>query len=402
MIFKSTLIIFATNTIAHFLNYLYHFIAGRFLSPDQFGLLESFVALNYLLAVVISAFSLSIIHQLSLAKKSHQPTLINQLQTFSLKLTLVVWSITLLFFPLLKRLLHFNNPYLLFLFSLQILFSFTPTLYLSFLQAKLKFTKYSLVNLLSPLVKTLSSLILFFLGFKVSGALTGLFLASLIPAIFSYQLVKPHLPKHQQKPPLPLPPSFFKFGLTAFIVNLSLTSLYTSDVLLVRFFISHQSGLYAAASVLSKIIFFVSASVLTVTFPVFTLQTNNLNKLKTSFKNAFFLISIIAFLGVIVYQTYPHLVIKLFSSSEYTLATTLLPGFSLFIFFFTLFNLSTQLLLILNKRLAILTTLIPAIFQVILIFLFHQNLFQVITNSIITTLFGLTLSLIFILKLLYI
>jgi O-antigen/teichoic acid export membrane protein len=409
MIFKSALIIFLSNALAHLINYSYHFIAGHFLTPDQFGLLESFVSLNYFIAVLISSFSLSIIHQLNLTKTSQKPALIQTLQSFSLKLTLIIWLFVLLTFPLLKRLLHFNNPYLLIVFSVQILFSFLPTLYLSLLQAKLKFKEFSLINIIAPLTKALLALTFFLLGLKLLGALTAMSLAGLIPALFSFYLVKKHLPNRSltsfwstSRPPARLPRSFIRFGLLAFITNLSLTSLYNSDVLLVRFFISHQSGLYSAASVLTKIIFFASASVLTVAFPVFSLQLKNLQKLKNSFHKSLFLISTIAFLGVIVYQLYPHLIIKLFSNNDYLQAANLLPGFSLFIFFFTILNLLTQLLLVLNQRLAMITAFSTALLQLTLIFISHQNLFQIISASIIATITGLILTSTVIIKKLYV
>jgi len=400
MIFKSTLIIFFANAAAHLINYLYHFIAGRYLSPDQFGLLESFVSLNYFIAVLISSFSLAIIHQLHKTKKARQPALIQTLQAFSLKLTLIIWLLVLATFPLLQRLLHFDNPFLLIIFSIQILFSFLPTLYLSLLQAKLKFKDFSTINIVAPLTKTLLALIFFLLGLKLTGALTAMVAAGLVPAILSFRLVKKHFKfngseLHRSSEPSmsgKLPKSFFKFGLAALITNLSLTSLYNSDILLVRFFVAHESGIYAAASVLSKIIFFVSAAVLTVSFPVFTKHSKNLRKLKANFSQSLFLIITIAFLGVTFYQTYPNLIIKLFSNPAYSAAANLLPGFSLFIFFFTILNLTLQLLLTINKRLAVITSLSTALVQLILIFIYHQNLIQIIQNSIIATLAGLLAS----------
>ena len=409
MIFKSTLIVFLANAAAHLINYLYHFIALKFLTPDQFGLLESFVSLNYFIAVLISSFSLSIIHQFSHTKASKQPALISTLQSFSLKLTVAIWLLILATFPLLRRILHFQNPYLLLIFSIQILFSFVPTLYLSLLQAKLKFKEFSFINLVAPFTKTALALALFLLGFKLFGALAAMSLAGLVPAILSFRLVKKHFKQSlvgseltsKVSEPTALPRSFYKFGLAAFIVNLSLTSLYNSDILLVRFLVSHESGLYAAASVLSKIIFFVSAAVLTVSFPVFTKQTKNLTKLKASFTQSLFLITTIAFLGVTFFQSFPEFIIKLLSSPAYSPAATLLPGFSLFIFFFTILNLLIQLLLTLHKRSAVIIASLTALTQITLIFLFHQNLMQVISNSIIASIAGLVMASSVTIKLLY-
>jgi O-antigen/teichoic acid export membrane protein len=402
MILKSTLIVFFANALAHLINYAYHFIAGHFLTPDQFGLLESFVSLNYFLAVIISSFSLAIIHQLNQTPKTQRPNLIHSLQSFSLKLTFIIWLLALLSFPLLKRLLHFNNPYLLLIFSIQILFSFLPTLYLSLIQAKLKFKQLSIINLLAPLTKTVIALILFLLSFQVFGALIAMSLAGLVPAVLSFWFVKIYYTLKSKSKASPLPISFYKFGLLAFITSLSLTSLYNSDVLLVRFFISHQSGLYAAASILTKIIFFVSSAVLTVTFPIFTSQTKDIKKLKTSFQNSLLLITSIALLGTSFYQLYPQLIIKLFSNPAYSNAVNFLPGLSLFIFFFTILNLLSQLLLTISQTKATMVTAFTAVTQLTLIFFFHQSISQVILSSLTATLAGLTLASAVIIKTLYV
>lgn len=357
MILKSSLIVFSANFFAHFLNYAYHLIAGRFLAPSDLGLLESFVALNYFLAVLISTFSLSIIHLVNQTPQVKQPAIISQLQRLSFKLTLTFWLIFLSLYPALKHLLHLKNPYIFIIFSLQILFSFVPTLYVSLLQAKLKFTSFSLINLLSPVIKILSALFFFIMGLKVFGAILSLTVTSLASAILSF--------------------------------------------LLVRFYLPDQAGFYAAASLLSKIIFFVSAVVLTVSFPIFTLHAKNLPQLKRRFSQSLFLITAIAFLGTTIYQLYPDLIIKLFPNPAYSQAAAFLPAFSLFIFFFTLLNLFSQLLLTLDKRYAAVSSLSSALLQLTLIFLFHANIFQIIQNSIIAALAGLIVASGVTIKLLY-
>ena len=400
MILKSSLIIFSANFFAHFLNYAYHLIAGRFLIPSDLGLLESFVALNYFLAVLISTFSLSIIHLINQTPPAKQPAVISQLQRLSFKLTLTFWLIFLSLYPILKPLLHLKNPYIFIIFSLQILFSFVPTLYSGLLQAKLKFASFSLVNLLSPIIKILSALFFFIMGLKVFGAIASLAITSLATAIIAFLLVKKHLNLKTSKP-IKLPRSFWQFSSAALITNLSLTSLYNSDILLVRFYLPDQAGFYAAAALLVKIIFFVSAAILTVAFPVFTLHANNLTQLKRSFSQSLFLITAIAFLGTTVYQLYPNLIIKLFPNPAYSQAAAFLPSFSLFIFFFTLLNLFSQLLLTLDKRYAAVSSLSSALLQLILIILFHQNLMQIIQNSIVAALAGLIVASGVTIKLLY-
>ncbi|MEK7513400.1 MAG: oligosaccharide flippase family protein, partial [Patescibacteria group bacterium] len=192
MILINSLLMLAATIFGHFFNYLFHFVTGRFLPPDQYGLLESFLALNYFLAVIISSFSLSVI-------KTVNRLDFKQLQRLSFKLTLITWLAFLLLYPLLSYLLKFNQPYLFLIFSLQILFAFTPTLYVAIIQAKLRFKQLALLNFLSPFIKTLTAFILLFLGLKISGAIAGLVVSGLLTAGLSYWLVRPYLTITAQK-----------------------------------------------------------------------------------------------------------------------------------------------------------------------------------------------------------
>src|SRR5690606_15762570 len=60
-----------------------------------------------------------------------------------------------------------------------------------------------------------------------------------------------------------------KFALPTFITILGLTSLFTSDVILVRhFFLGEESGFYSALSVLGKVIHFATIPLIYVLFPM--------------------------------------------------------------------------------------------------------------------------------------
>ncbi len=95
-------------------------------------------------------------------------------------------------------------------------------------------------------------------------------------------------------------------------------------------------------------------------FPIFTVHAKNLPELKRSFSQSLFLITAIAFLGTVIYQLFPN--------PAYSPAAAWLPGLALFIlalfiFFFTLFNLFSQLLLTINKRYAAACSLSTALLQ---------------------------------------
>lgn len=391
MILNNSLLVLAATIFGHFFNYLFHFVTGRFLPPGQYGLLEGFLALNYLLAVIISTFSLSIIQAV-------KTTPLKQLQRLSFKLTLFSWLILLLLYPLLSALLQLNQPQLFLVFSLQILFAFIPTLYVAILQAKLKFKQFALLNFLSPLLKTLTAFLLLLLGFKISGAIASLAISSLLAALLSYWLVRPFLKKIPIKTPASLT-VFWSFSRLSFVTLLGLTSLYVSDILLVRFFFpADLSGIYAAVSVVGKIVFFISAAVLTVSFPVFVKQKTEAINLKNSFLQSAGLISLISLTGLIGYQLFPKAIISLLYGPAYQSAIPFLFPFAVFMVIFSFFNLNLQFLLALNQKAAGWLAGLTAVCQLGLIMIHHQNLVAIIQNSILAVTAGLLISAIFVIK----
>ena len=391
MIFTNSLLVLAATIFGHFFNYLFHFVTGRFLLPDQYGLLEGFIALNYLLAVIISSFSLSIINAVNRID-------FHQLQRLSFKLTLIAWLIFLLFYPLFSSLLQLDKPYLFLIFSLQILFAFVPTLYVAILQAKLKFKQFAILNFFSPFIKTLTAFFLLLLGLKISGAIASLVISSFLAACLSYWLVRPFLKKIPAKTPANLT-AFWSFSRLSFITLLGLTSLYVSDILLVRFFFpADLSGTYAAVSVIGKIVFFISATVLTVSFPVFVKQKTEAVKLKNSFFQTAGLIGLISLAGLIGYQLFPQPIISLLYGSAYYSAAPFLFPFAVFMVIFSFFNLNLQFLLALSQKAAGWLAGLTALCQLGLIVARHQNLLAIIQNSILAVSIGLLISIIFSIK----
>jgi len=401
MVFKASLIVYSATALGQFFNYLYHLITARFLSPADFGLLQSFVALNYFLAVLISTFSLSVINQLNQTKTSQLSATIAGLQRLAVKLTLGSWLIFLLSYPLLKHLLHLTNPYILLIFSLQLLFAFIPNLYSSSLRAKLKFTPFSLVNVTIPVIRTAAACIFLFLGWQVFGAIASMAVASLSSALLSLYLSFRFLSINIKAKPIKLKSNFWQFSLITFITTLFLTSIYSTDILMVRYLLSaDQAGLYSAVSILGRIIFFASSAVYIVAFPIFS-QANNRIQLKKSFLQSFFLVALVALSGLLVYQLQPQLVIKLLFNPAYLSAIPFLPAFALFMTLYSLFHLTILFLLSRQQRSATWLVTLTALGQICLILLRHSDLNIIINNSIISISLGLLFSLTFAIKVLY-
>ncbi len=398
---KPILIVFLGNIAAGVFNYLYHFLCGRLLLPEQYGLLQSFIALSYFLAILTTAFSLSTINLISKAKKAFLSLLITNLEKLALKLSFGFWLVSLAGFFLLRELLHLKSFLIYLIFSLQIWFSFLPTVYFSFLRTKLRFSEFSSFAVLRILGKNIFALFFILAGWQIAGALGAISVSGALITLLTRRWILRPLPKAVRKlpPSLSLDCHFWHYSFLALFTNLALTSLYSTDILLVRhYFSSFESGLYAAVSVLGKIIFFVSTSVLVVIFPLFVEHKKNLKKIKQLFSFAFCTIGFSGLTGLIFYKLMPQFIIYLLYGKSYLQAYKFLFLFALFIFLLTLFNLVIHFFLALEKRLAGGLATTVAIIQIALIIPRHQSLKMIINNSIISVGFGLLLGMFFAIK----
>jgi len=380
--------------IISFLNYLYHFLSGNKLSPQDYGLLESLIVLTYFLSVLTQSFSLAVINLVAKANTTLILPIINCLEKQALKLSFIFWFLVLIIYPFFKSFLHLPNFSIYFIFSLQVLLWFPLTTYSSVLQSRLKFISFSLTGIFQSLTKNAWALILITLGWQAKGAIGGLVISSLIGLIISRYFVKKYWQKEQGDKSIPykLTRSFWRFSSLSLITSLCLTSIYSIDIVLVRhYFPDFQSGIYAAVSVLGKIIFFGSTTILLVAYPLFVKYKNSFNKLRQVFTFTFLTLTSLSFFGLLIFRLYPNLIVKLLYGTNYHEAVLLIPHYAVFITLFALLTGLIQFLLALENKWAVLITLTTCLLQIFSIVYKHNDLTTIINNSIFSVFIGLIL-----------
>ncbi len=398
-LFKGSLIILVGTAVGNFLNYLYHFASARFLTPGEYGLLQSLISLTYFQSVLVGAFSTSVIEKIGSTNPKKITGEVKKLETTAIKISLFFWLAALLTYPLIKKLLHLDSFHLFLIFSLQILFAFLAAVYGSTLQAQLKFLSATLASVSSTAVKLISVVILLGLGAGVIGGLSSWLIWRIFGLIISGYLVRRYWKNKKFNFNNKLDLSFLKFSFLSLIVNLSLTSLYTSDVIFARHYLNtNQAGLYAALSNLGKIIFFGSSTIMTVAFPMFVKYRQKSAKLKEILKLSLLFCLFCCVGGVAFYFTFPELAVKLLYGNDYLGAAGYLFKFAIFISLYSLFNLLVRFLLALRSKFSALISLATALVQIILIIFSHQNIFSLINVSLISVAAGLIICSVIVVK----
>jgi len=391
---RGSFIVLVGNGVVNILGYLYHLVAGRFLAPADYGLLQSLFALTYFFAVFLNGASFSAINFISRVGRFEVFGVIKTLERKFLKLGVLLWILILSFWFLVKRLINFDDFSIYFIFSLFGFFSFLSVLYFAILRGRFKFLDFSILAIVQALLKLAFGWLFFLLGWKVLGAMGSLLGSAILVLVVGYFLVKKYWSGNVggKERLVNFKSGFWKYSLVSLGVSLALTSIYSSDILLVRFiFSANESGIYGAVSILGKMIFFGATSILLVAFPFFTKYSEDLVKLKKSFWLSFLFLAVVCIMGIFVFGLWPSFVVGLVFSSGYEEVETVLFAFSIFISMLSVFNLFIQFLLAVKNKLSVLLSGLVAGFQIFLIISWHDSLLTIINNSIISLLIGLVL-----------
>ncbi|MDO8659075.1 MAG: oligosaccharide flippase family protein [Candidatus Parcubacteria bacterium] len=256
------------------------------------------------------------------------------------------------------------------------------------LQAKLAFKYISFLNLIGSLVKFALGAGLVFLGLGVRGAVWGVFIAGLAPSILGFIYLKSVFTSKIHKASKIHFKSILSYGAPSSLAMLGMTSLISTDILLVKhFFDPLQAGIYAGLSLVGKVIFFFTGSIAGVMFPLIVKKHAKNENYNNVFKMAIALVFIPSVFISTFYFLYPDLVINFFIKNEiYRSASGLLGLFGVFITIYSLITLFVYYFLSIKKTNVYIPVLLAAISQLLLIVFYHGSLFAVVVISLLVSL----------------
>ncbi len=383
-LFSGSAIMFVGNMGANVINYGYHLIMGRMLGPIDYGVLASLYSVIYLISIIPSSASVSIVKFISSARNSEIYSTYKVINNMIVKLALILSIFMATSSPFIAKFLHINNILSVFLI--------TPILYISLLtlvnqstsQGLLKFIGSVIPTLLSATLKLLIGVAFVLIGWSISGAMLAITIGLLVAYLYSHKYIKKHI-KITKLLKVDIKP-FLKYSEPVIIQSLAFTSIFTTDVLLVKHFLSpFDAGLYAALSTLGKIIFFAASPVAAAMFPVIA-KRKSLNQNYTKiFLISFVITFLIAGSAALIFWLFPDLTIGLLYGNKYLSARTDLVWMGIFMFFYTLSNLLVNFYLSVGNTKIIFIPFTAALIQAITIWFNHDSITEVIHVSWIVT-----------------
>lgn len=368
------------NMAANAINYLYHLVMGRVLGPADYGVLASLYSILYLAGIIPISTSVSIVKFVSSAKENQLYSIYRAIKSFVFRLAITISILFLVLSPLVAHFLRIENVGSVALIAPIIFLTLVTLVNQASSQGLLRFSGTVIPTLISSSIKFGLGVLLVLAGWSVFGAVFGIVLGMGLAYLYSAWfiakvLVKGKVGKYNLKP-------FLTYALPVLFQALAFTSIFSTDVLLVKhFFDPFAAGIYGALSTLGKIIFFATSPVTATMFPIVSKRKS----VGESYHKVFFL-AVVIVLSVsaaitLFYFLFPTFAIRALYGSAYLAAESALVWMGVFISFYSLTSLLVNYSLSLGRSKIIIFPLLGALFQIPLIWIWHGSLLMVIQVS---------------------
>ncbi|MCL4418685.1 oligosaccharide flippase family protein [Patescibacteria group bacterium] len=388
---KASAITFFGSLIVSMFNFFFNLFMSRNLSPEDFGTLTALVSLTVFFGLVGGAVSPTLINFSAVYFAKNDHVMIRWLFFKMSKYALLLGGVSFLFFFLFRedigKFFNIHNTNLIFLAGLIIFLGFLGLVNVPVLQGKLAFKFLSFINIVVSSVKLFLGILFILGGFSVFGAIwailfsqVALYALSFIPIRFIFQKVT--VPSQIKIPKL------FSYGLPAALALFFLNSLINTDIILVKhFFNPKEAGIYAGVSLIGKVVFYFSAPIGTVMFPLIVQKYEKKENYDSFLKLSLALVLLGSILIVIFYFLFPEVVINFFlKNKEYLKASSLIGIYGILIAIYALLSIVVNFYLSIKRTKVFIPLVIASLTQVVLVSMYHQSFLQIITMSLVVIL----------------
>ncbi|MBS3066395.1 oligosaccharide flippase family protein [Candidatus Pacearchaeota archaeon] len=345
---------------------------ARLLSISDYGILGALFYLVYILGIF--GESIQNIFAKTSATEKDNGYLKNITKRFYKKIGPLT-GIFFIFYLLLGLLLYYlkDIPYTLIIINGLFIFIllFLP-ITRGILQGKKKFYSLGFNLITESSIKVLLSIILVLIGWRVYGAIIGAVLGTFLALIFSFAQIKNVVWYEEKKAEVI---KFKEDSKSVFLVTFPLLAFYTIDIFIAQLVFDKQmAGFYTIAAILSKAIFWGTQPISKAMFPITTEKSQNQEDTRNIYLNAFILLFIIAFIGLILFYFFPDFIIEIFSGKNILESSSILfyLGLSTAILSFANLNILHKVSKKNPKNPYVFFILLAI--SIILLFIFHSSL----------------------------
>ena len=389
-------IVIVSSLFASVFSYLFQFLSARSLSVEEYSELVSLFSLSVIIGTIMLVFTNGTTKLVAEIKSIDYPFRLSRFFFSLMKLVLVTTFfvfIGMIFFQ--KQIgayLNIQNYKLIYIFAVAVVFGNINTALGPVLQGLQRFKAFSFYNIFNAFTKFLVALIVLYFSLTVIETFWGLVISTVLSIALGAFLLRKNLKLDLKAFDKVDIETLVKYSIGSILILAGLNFLQNNDVILVKhYFDSNTAGIYASLTVIGRIIFFAASPVSIVMLPICAERYKHGGDVVKPFLVSLSISAFISLCGVFVYWLFPKLVIGILFGQKYLVAEPYLPLFGAFMFVYTLLYLFGTFFISISKFKQGSLMLVGAIIQILGIHFFHENLYQVITISIIATVISLFL-----------
>ena len=383
---KEIVLLFIAINIVNFSNYIYTLIMARMLGPAEFSLFASLISIFMILSSLISTIQTVTTKYVSnyFAEKDYKS--ISNFFFDSFKKIILICLIVFLFFILASKqialFLNTVSPIPIIILGSMVIISIFVSISRGTLQGLQSFSHLSLNLIIDAILRLVIGISLVYLGFKTSGAIGSSSISGFLAILISFIPLSFIFKSRNNKQDIKQDINFlevYKYSIPVLIASICIFILISFDLVLVKHFFNElNAGQYSAAATMGKIVIFIPGAIGLVMFPkVAEYHKKNVNSIDILKKSLF--ITLILCGGVtICYFLFPNFLIRIMFGKIYENSAYLIKFFGVAMTFFALNNILILYNLSIEKFKFIFPTIFFTILQIVLIYLFHGSLIQVI------------------------
>lgn len=384
-----TVFIFIGSIIGNILAFLLNLFLARSLSYGDYAIFASLLSVITLASIPSNSINTIIVKFSTKYFVEKDKSKIKSLYITFFKFIFGLCVFIIIFFtalsPILSDFLHLENLAYVTVSGIIIVVFYLNILNSGFLQGMMKFKFISIVSIAGGLVKLLMGIFLVLIGYSAFAGLWAIFFMTLTSFLIAYFPLRNFLRVSKSNEKVKIYSKEIRaFAIPAFFSVLFMTSFVSVDVVLVKhFFDSSLAGYYAGLSLLGKVIFYFTAPIPMVMFPLVVKRHTMNVKANNLFYISIILVLIPSILISFLYFMIPELVVKLFlGGREYLYISKYLGWFGIFLTIFSVINVCVNFFLSINKTRIFIVVVGAAVLQIMLIYFFHNSFYQVIGVSI--------------------
>lgn len=390
---KGSVVMFFGMAAASAAAWLFTVVMGRQLGPARYAELVSLVALLGIIAVPSQAtqvtaakFASQFAAKGNLAAVTH---LWRRFYRWFGIFSVVGFVLYLAASPLITEFLKLENFLSVVLLGTTILTMFVLAVNRGILQGLEQFGKLSASIATDPTLKLVFGIAAVALGLGVAGAVGGISLGILVSLVVSHVWIKLKLPA-QGKPVLLAAAKQYSWWTLIALVLLAL--LFNNDVILVKHYLeATEAGFYGALSTIGKIVFFVTAPIAAVMFPLISKQVARNQKHYQILLAGLGLVGIVGSFILVIYQIAPGLVVRLIFGSSYNPIIPYLALIGLVFLLYSLIFTMVQYFLSVGNRIMLLPLTLTTLLHYLALRYYHSSFGDVAMGQMVALTVGLVM-----------